>query len=161
MPWTQPIYDRTNDDVQDAKAQIAAWLADPDAAVVTDLKGCLNPADMNRIEGNMQYLEEQLVGIGFRPDVATFKTDWAYTDYSTLTTGWRAANIGRILGNLSALVDVLPPAYATRPVPDDMVHYPQINDIEYIQEKILSFVTDTIDSYRYSGAVISGDIWAA
>ncbi|MDR1953633.1 MAG: hypothetical protein LBQ21_04025 [Clostridiales Family XIII bacterium] len=149
------------DFLQAVAPQIAEWLANLSAATVTDLKGCLNPADLNRIEGNMQYLADYLSTVlGLYIPSMTHKTDWGYTDYSALTIAWQTANIGRITGNLSVLVSVMPQGYITRPVPDDMRHYNQINDIEYIQNQIYEFAVNTVSGFRYSGTVVSGDIYS-
>jgi hypothetical protein len=159
MAWIIPIYDRTNVDVQTVAVQRAAWLTDPTSAAPIDLKGALNPTDLNRIEGNMEYLRDGLNALGYGVDFEV-KTDWSYSDYSSLSQDWRDGNIGRILSSLSTMVTVLPSNYITVSIPNDMTHYNQINDIEHIQFRINQFINDTINSFRYSGTVISGD-WVA
>ena len=62
--WINPVYDRTQEDVEYAKQKIAEWIAADtmeNSLVVHDLKGCLNVSDLNRIEGNIKYLAEQIV----------------------------------------------------------------------------------------------------
>jgi hypothetical protein len=155
--WQTPIYDRTNEDVQSAKTTIASWLADPSSAIVTDLKGCLNKSDMNRIEENMEYLREALISIGHSVPSMTFKTDWAYSDYSPLTIAWTTQNIERILSNLSLLKSYAPQGFIPDAVPAGMMHYGNINAIERITSYIYSFIQSTINGYRYSGTIYAND----
>ena len=159
MSWITPIYDRTNNDVEAAKAQISLWLEDPSVAVVTDLKGCLNPSDLNRIEGNMEWLDIELAALGYLIPAFTVKTDWAYSDYSDLTQQWKENHIDRIIQNLSILVASIPQGYITEIFPNNMLTFEQINAIENIQYQIHQFVINYSSSFRYSGSVLSGD-WA-
>ena len=161
MTWTIPIYDRTDVDVAEAKTQIEEWLSDPSSATVTDLKGCLNPSDLNRIESNTEHLETAIAEIGYSGASMVHKTNWAYTDYSDLTPSWKINTIDRIINNLSELFNFLPSEFIMRSMPDSMMSYSEINDIEYIQARIKKYIECVIESPRYCGAVISGDIYAA
>ena len=68
--WTNPIYDRTKEDVDYAKSQIA-YIKANNGIMSSSVyyKGCLNFRDVNRIENNTKYLADhyiisiQLVGI--------------------------------------------------------------------------------------------------
>jgi hypothetical protein len=157
MAWITPIYDRTNADVLEVATTKSAWLADPSSAVVTDLKGCLNYADLNRIEGNMSWLRDELIALGYIISEMDFRLDWSLVDYSDLTTNWQNTQFIRLLNNLTNLISHMPVGYITRSVPYSMIHYNQINDIEYIELQVWNFIYGTINSFRYSGTVVSGD----
>ncbi|MED9903584.1 MAG: hypothetical protein UFG06_05310 [Lachnospiraceae bacterium] len=62
--WTEPVTDRTQADVDRAKALIATdWqgmTAEQQAEYIAGLKGCLNRADLERIENNIQILLDVL-----------------------------------------------------------------------------------------------------
>ena len=78
MRWIVPVVDRTLHDVQDALIQIEAWrtqVANGQTPTVTELKGCLNVTDLNRIESNTRYISQFLQGHGFQMNVTT-KVDW-------------------------------------------------------------------------------------
>jgi len=140
MPWITPIFDRTEQDVRDARAAIAEWLTAPESATVHDLKGALNPSDMNRIEGNMEYLADELTSQGYAVPTMEHRTDWSYADYSDLTPNWEANGLTRILQNLADILDVLPNDLIETEVPDGMLTYEQINDIEEIQEQVYAVI---------------------
>ena len=78
MAWVAPVYDRTLVDALTAKANQAS---------ATELKGALNPSDLNRIEGNVQYVVDQLSSV-YNIDITlsgSVKTDWSYTDIPYIT----------------------------------------------------------------------------
>ncbi len=65
MAWTEPIYDRTQQDVVRVKElliKIKKGIASEEDILEynTDLKGALNTSDLQRIVGNIQYLADLL-----------------------------------------------------------------------------------------------------
>ena len=65
MAWIEPIYDRTEHDVQyvkDLYARIKERVATADDIVVykNDLKGAINESDLQRIVNNMNYIANLL-----------------------------------------------------------------------------------------------------
>lgn len=61
--WIQPVYDRTNEDVAFAQEQIQKWIdakLSGNPVETYELKGCFNLTDINRIEGDIQYISDRL-----------------------------------------------------------------------------------------------------
>ena len=73
VKWIEPVYDRTQADVDYAKLKLAQWSVrnfTADSPFVMDLKACLNFYDINRIEGNTEILAERISGVGYPVSVA-------------------------------------------------------------------------------------------
>jgi len=81
MPWTEPIIDRTFADVINGTS-----------------KGYINATDLNRIEGNCEYLADKLTEYGHRISIST-KTDWTMQDFPY------RSEIDRIRDNVNALIN--------------------------------------------------------
>lgn len=125
MQWNEPIYDRTQADVNYALQKIAEWLKGNiagNASSVKDLKGCLNVSDINRIEGNIEYLGNLLADHGYR--VSVFTKSWTNNDLPN------QGDVERILNNVRSLLD----SYYTHPaspsIPDKMLSYEDVNAVE-------------------------------
>ena len=123
--WIAPVYDRTSEDVAQAKTQISVWMATPlsDTPLPTvALKGCMNVADMNRIEGDVQYLYDLLTAMGYTPSVST--KIWAMGSLPT------AQDVQRIIANVQSFVDAFAKPAAAPDLPSSMSGYAQVNAIE-------------------------------
>lgn len=75
--WLSPITDRTLEDVRYAESKVVEWIAAysrGETPTVTDLKGCVNASDLNRVEGNLDYLNQRIVFKGGFPDDMVVKT---------------------------------------------------------------------------------------
>ena len=102
MAWQTPVYDRSNEDVEEAKYLINKIKNDGYSSLTASektkwdsgtLKGCRNVNDLNRIEGNCVYLSTAFgVTLPHTP-----KTDW-----NTQTTPLQS-DIQNICDNVSAL----------------------------------------------------------
>jgi hypothetical protein len=150
MAWTTPVTDRTYDDIANAKAQIAAWLAAPGSAV-TDLKGCLNVSDTQRIFGNMQYVSDALNMLGYSNSMVPFPA----VSYVTVPTA--DTLVSAILGNLRTLVAAAPQALEIDPVPFSMNTFGDVNTVERVELLLKQFLDFIVMTFRYSGTVVSGD----
>ncbi len=124
--WINPVYDRTQADVDYAKLKIAQWASGyfpNDSTFVMDLKGSLNASDLNRIEGNMQYVYERYIIAGMIVPI-NIKTNWESSDIPVVS------DILRIVNNLSALVN----AFVLHPhapeIPASISTYVDANAIE-------------------------------
>ncbi len=151
MSWIDPVYDRTQADVDFAIKTIAEWIAANTAGnplVVYDLKGCLNVSDMNRIEGNIAYLSEQFNQLMYPPDTSV-KT-WGVDG---LPTG---DDIARIIANVRALIAAFYQQPQAPEVPEDMRNYSEINDIEKNLALIKELLDGMVASFRKSGTFTSG-----
>lgn len=146
--WIAPVYDRTEEDVSLAKA----YNKSPSESSVTEYKGTLNAADLNRIEGNCEYLSELLHSCGYTSHV-TVKTDWSMTDFPTLT------EFTRIRDNITELLN----AYAqAQDMPDmradDRTDYVEINNMEFDLHRINEMIADMKAIYMYSGELYGGEL---
>lgn len=91
--------------------------------VVYDLKGCLNLSDITRIEDDIAYLSNLL--IGYRFPIAINSKEWT-------TAGLPAANdMKRIGNNIRSLFNGFYTPIGASPIPDVMLSYQDINALEY------------------------------
>lgn len=146
--WIAPVYDRTEEDVSLAKA----YNKSPSGSSVTEYKGALNAADLNRIEGNCEYLSELLHSCGYTSHV-TVKTDWSMIDFPTLT------EFTRIRDNITELLR----AYAQAQDMPDMrtdsrTDYVEINNMEFDLYRINEMIADMKAIYMYSGELYGGEL---
>lgn len=123
--WVEPIFDRTEADVVFAKEQIRLWIEQ----VLTGnpietyaLKGCLNVRDINRIEGNIQYLGDRLKDLYYISGVSC-KT-WTQSGLPT------EHDVQRIISNINLMIAAYYRQTGTPSVPNSMRTYTDINNIE-------------------------------
>lgn len=146
--WIAPVYDRTEEDVSLAKA----YNKSPSESSVTEYKGTLNAADLNRIEGNCEYLSELLHSCGYTSHV-TVKTDWSMTDFPTLT------EFTRIRDNITELLNAYAQAQdMTDMRADDRTDYVEINNMEFDLHRINEMIADMKAIYMYSGELYGGEL---
>ena len=151
MSWIDPVYDRTQADVDFAIKTIAEWIAANTAGnplVVYDLKGCLNVSDLNRIEGNIAFLTERFNDLMYPPDTSI--KDW---EAHGLPSG---DDIRRILANVRSLIEVFYQQPKAPDVPEDMRNYSEINAIEENLLLIKELLDGMVASFRKSGTFQSG-----
>lgn len=136
--WFNPVYDRTQEDVDYAKTKITEWINNP-TSIVYDLKGCLNVSDINRIEGNIEYLSKNLLELGYNTNVST-KT-W---DNIGLIN---QRDVNRILNNINDLKTSFYTHNQAPLLPSDMLDYNSINDIEknlYLIKELLDCMVNSL-----------------
>lgn len=149
MPeWIAPVFDRTEEDVEYAKA----YNKSPSGSSVAEYKGALNASDLNRIEGNCGYLAELLHSCGYTSHV-TVKTDWTMADFPTL------AEFTRIRDNITELMR----AYAQAEDMPDMrtdsrTDYVEINNMEFDLYMINRMIANMKAIYIYSGELYGGEL---
>ena len=148
--WIEPIFDRTQVDVDFAIAQISEWKKNG-FTTTTELKGCLNTTDMNRIENNIQFLSDRLTSLYYFSVVNT-KT-WNRSMLPTVT------EVERILKNLLTLIASYQKGGNTAAVPTTMVSFEQINSIEENLFAIKGMVDGMVESYRRCGTFQCGEEW--
>ena len=99
---------------------------------VYDLKGCLNLADLNRIEGDIAYLAEKLESY-YYPTHVHCKV-WTTEDMPNQN------DMARIMANVHSLIDSFYTLDNLPSLPNAMVYYEDINAIEknlYLIKEIL------------------------
>ena len=149
--WIPPIFDRTQEDVDYAVQKIAEWIAsDINRASIVgyDLKGCLNASDINRIEGNISFLAEQLKGYHYPSN--TSSKSWSVTDLPN------QGDIDRIINNVKSMVDSFYLHPDAPDLPDGMLGYNEVNSIEENISLIKALIDAMVSSFRKSGAFKAG-----
>lgn len=149
--WINPVFDRTQEDVDFAIKTIEEWINTDIAGklfVLYDLKGCLNVSDINRIENNIAYLAEILISHGYYPNVVT-KT-WTNTGLPTEN------DIERIIKNLHEILNSFYVSQKAPAVPKNLLSYEEVNAIEenlFITKELIDIM---LNSFKVSGAFYSG-----
>ena len=152
MRWIVPVVDRTLLDVQNALAQIEMWrtqVANGQTPTVTELKGCLNVTDLNRIEANTRYISEFLQGYGFQTNVTT-KVDW--TDESLPN----ATDVKRIIDNIKEIRNKYYEPAGMPSLPQTMVSFSDINAIEQSLLLFREMLLGMVGAFRRSGTFVAG-----
>jgi len=152
LRWIVPVVDRTLRDVQDALAQIEAWrtqVANGQTPTVTELKGCLNATDLNRIEANTKYISKFLRGYGFQANVTT-KVDW--TDESLPN----ATDVKRIIDNIKEIRNKYYEPAGMPSLPQTMVSFSDINAIERSLMLFREMLLGMVGAFRRSGTFVAG-----
>lgn len=132
--WLDPVFDRTQEDVDYAIRQLAMGIND------VEYKGCFNKSDLNRIEQNTKYLADSLKTLYYFCNVTT--ADWYESSIPN------AYHIARIVNNVDALMKnfIIPPEASD--VPNTLLTYEQVNDIEKDLYLIMVLIHDVVNCYR-------------
>lgn len=115
---------------------------------VYDLKGCLNLADINRIEGNIAYLAEKMESFFFHPNIHSKR--WVKEDLPNQN------DVSRILDNIRSLTDSFYSPSNSPTLPTTMLSYNDINAIEenlYLLKELLDCLES---SFKKTGIIRSG-----
>lgn len=142
MAWQIPIYDRTLADATTARQNQSS---------ASNLKGALNVSDLNRIEGNIEYLKSVLDTYGYHTTIITH-SEWNVNDLFYLT------DMDRIRQNVINLVDAYY-SYTTTPTIELGNYYldvTDINDVEKVLYDINEILNLMINSFKPSGTFVSG-----
>ena len=151
VKWVEPIFDRTQEDVNFAKEQIGKWIADNligNPPETYELKGCLNLSDLNRIEGNIQYISDRLGELQY-PVGASCK-NWVISDLPT------ERDLRRILSNVRLIISSYYQQTGVANIPMNMSGYSDINAIEENLYKIKELIDSMIKGFQKSGGFQSG-----
>lgn len=146
--WQEPIFDRTQEDVEFAVRKISEWIAYGKPTDVYDLKGCLNVSDINRIEGNIAYLSERLGELAYLSSIFTKK--WTKDGLPT------ESDIQRIINNVHELINSYYQQSVAPTLPSKMLSYSDINSIEENLDLIKYLLDIMVSSFKKSGTFQSG-----
>jgi len=144
--WIDPVFDRTQEDVSVAEEKIQEWIKAKltgNPIETYELKGCLNLTDINRIEGNIQYLSDRLDELHYPPG-----TSCKVWERSGLPT---ERDIRRILSNVNLIISAYYQQDNVSAVPDDMGTYTDINAIEENLYRIKQLLDSMIAGFQKSG----------
>lgn len=109
--WLRPITDRTLEDVIYAQSKVKEWIAAysrGETPTVIDLKGCVNASDLNRIEGNLDYLNQRVVFKGGTPDDRVVVKTWKRGEVVIVSDVMRLLRNARWVADLYGLSNVVP-----------------------------------------------------
>lgn len=149
--WIDPVFDRTQEDVSIAEEKIQEWIKAKltgNPIETYELKGCLNLTDINRIEGNIQYLSDRLDELHYPP--ATSCKVWERSGLPT------ERDIRRILSNVNLIISAYYQQDDVSAVPGSMGNYTDINAIEENLYRIKQLLDSMVASFQKSGMFQSG-----
>lgn len=194
--WKEPIFDRTQADIDFAIQKIAEWIeynisaaeydekvrleneklilnegyaltddnkvilqgdgraiVDNDAlivriGVVYDLKGCLNPLDINRIEGNVAYLAERFMDLSYPSSVST--RQWEKGGLPNVV------DAQRIIDNVRSLASAFYQPSDAPALPETISSYSDINSIEKNIDLIKYLLDCMVNSFKKAGTFKCG-----
>ena len=149
--WIEPVFDRTNEDVTFARKQVLKWIAaklSGNPVETYELKGCFNLTDINRIEGDIQYISDRLDELYYPPG-----TSCKVWERSGLPT---AQDVKRILSNVRLIIAVYHQQEGVPDVPEDMSTFSDINAIEENLYAIKQLLDSMVDRFQKSGMFKSG-----
>ena len=116
--------------------------------VVYDLKGCLNLTDINRIEGNIEYLAEKFLELGYPSNVWVRKwgKDSLPNEY----------DIERIIDNVRALITAFYQPSGAPTLPITISSYDDVNRIEKNIDLIKYLLDCMVSSFKKVGSFKCG-----
>lgn len=142
--WQEPIFDRTQSDVDYAKAQLRQQINN------VDLKGCLNVIDLTRMETDIQYLADKLVELYYF-NVITTRDTWA------MTTIPYASYLNQIINSIRTLWTKYERPPGAVDLPNTLLTFEQVNAVEKNLYLIKEMLDDMIDSFRICGTFNCGE----
>lgn len=140
--WTEPIYDRTQYDVEYAKSRIKYFKENGGVTDSEDLKGCLNVVDLNRIENNTGYLSDLLISLYYFNSINKRTSNWNMSNMPTLE------HINRIIDNVSKLQTAYFKSSNSPNLPNTLTHYEDVNSIEKCLHLLKVMIDDMTSSFR-------------
>lgn len=142
LTWIEPIFDRTQKDVDDAariiQTRYEELIDDEKKQYINGLKGCLNKSDIERVLNNINYINDFI-------DVDLMENTVPTNIYTAFTQGI-VDNVKRIKEKFAISIDV-------PEVP--LNHWKKWNAIEEILYKAYQIIGR--NDYTYVGEKILGD----
>ena len=115
---------------------------------VYELKGCFNMLDLNRIEGDIDYLAEMMESFSYSPNIRS--KQWNRVDMPNQN------DMSRIVDNIRSLISAFYPPDNPPSLPTTMLSYDDINAIEenlYLIKQMLDVMQT---SFKKVGTIKSG-----
>ena len=145
--WIEPIFDRTQADVDFAIAKLQEWKTYK-VSDIYDLKGCFNVSDINRIENDIRYLSDALSELYYFSHVET-KT-W---DINSIPN---QSDIDRIIQNTRTLI--LSICEDAPELPTTLLTIDDVNCIEFNLHKIKMILDEMTTSTVECGTFDCGEV---
>lgn len=142
--WKEPVFDRTQEDVDYAKTQLSLGIND------VEYKGCFNPLDINRIEGDTQYLSDALNTLRYANKVSTVQ-NWAKESLPY------KSHLDRIINNVSVLWGKYYKPAGSVDLPTTLLTFEQVNALEKNIYLLKEMLDDMISSFRECGTFACGE----
>ena len=136
--WSNPIYDRTQADVDYAREQLSKGIN------TREYKGCFNPLDANRVENNTQYIADALNRLYYFNKITTINTWYKYGFIYS-------AHIERIINNINTLWKAYYTPTGSETLPTTLIHYEHANAIEKNLNLLKRMIDDMESSFRECG----------
>jgi hypothetical protein len=143
--WTEPVFDRTQTDVDYARTQIRQGINN------AQYKGCLNARDLGRIELNTRYLADELIQLYYFSNLSPRKT-WG------LATIPYSSDVYRIIYNVESLWGAYGKPPDARELPKSLLTFEEVNTIEYNLYLLKEMLDDMISSFRKCGTFGCGEV---
>ena len=115
---------------------------------VYELKGCFNLLDLNRIEGDIDFLAENMENFSYSPNI--HGKEWNRGDMPNQN------DMSRIVDNIRALIDAFYPPNNPPSLPSVMLSYSDINAIEENLYLIKQMLDCMQTSFKQVGTIKSG-----
>lgn len=114
-----------------------------------------NASDLNRVENNMEYLEQKLNDFGFNISL-TIKTDWIRNDLGQLGA---QALMEQYRQNVVHIRATIMQQASTPQTPNSIrfLTYQEANDIEKILADVEGSLNRMVNTFFYSNEVTSGE----
>lgn len=136
--WINPIYDRTQSDVNEIKNN----------PLSSNTKGAFNCSDLNRIENNTIYVANLFAQVyGFSLNLQT-KTNWSIENIPTIK------EINRIRNNVLKISQEIFIENFQNIEFSKTINYVKANALEYN----LLLIKNTLENYRDNGIPIVGNV---
>ena len=143
--WISPVYDRTQNDVDMAKARIKQ------GDNLSELKGCFNVTDINRIENNSRYIADRLNVLKYANTIVTQSWDMYGVPNSTA--------VSRLINNVASLISAYYSPAGAPSLPTTLLTYEQVNALEKILYMIKHLVDEEENEFRHCGTFNCGEDW--
>ncbi len=145
--WIEPVIDRTSQDVDTALKKIREWKSQGNPSI-SDLKACFNISDINRIEGNIHHLSIKLNEYYYKQEIEL--REWEMLDIPT------KADMDELIAKVELLVDKYFAIAGMPDIPNKLLNYEEVNDIEKILLMIKVAIIDMENSFKKCGAFKCG-----
>lgn len=143
--WMSPVHNRTQSDVDYAKARIKAGYN------ASEMKGCFNVSDINRIENNVRYIADRLNVLKYTNTIET--KSWDVYGLPDVT------EISRLINNVSKLITAYYRPANSPDLPNTLLTYEQVNALEKNLYMIKNLIDTEENQFRFCGTITCGEDW--
>lgn len=143
--WISPVHDRTQSDIDYAISQIQK------GNTRTELKGCFNVTDINRIENNVRYIADRLNVLKYTNTIET--KSWDMYGLPNVT------EINRLINNVSKIITAYYKPADAPSLPTTLLTFEQVNALEKNLYMIKHLIDNEENEFRHCGTFNCGEEW--